>query len=158
MFWHWLLLMIATFNADKIGSTFKWEQDYLSVAETVSKFGAKQQSWVKFLLKLYNGDTPNSLFLLFLSPFLYLFFVCLLFLVSYCPNFPLSPPVLSSQMANNTNSPPSWWLPETNKGNPEHTVFFGNMMPELLGERWKLNQSGHLMSCKKIVLSLLQHP
>lgn len=65
------------------------------------------------------------------------------------PQFPLSPPALSSQVVLFTNLPSSWWLPEVNKGNPEHTVFFGNMMPEFLGERWKLSQSGHLKSCGK---------
>lgn len=52
----------------------------------------------------------------------------------------------------------SWWLPEMNKGNPEHIASFWNMMPEILEERWKLSLSGHLMSCEKIVLRLLQHP
>lgn len=100
----------------------------------------------------YIGDTshsPNSVFILFLSDFLYLFFVCLLSHGSYYPNFPLSPPVLSSQVANDTNFSSSWWLPEVKKQNPEHTVFLGNMMPELLEERWKVSQSDYLMSYKK---------
>lgn len=119
---------------DRIRSTLKWKQKYLLVVEIIPSFGSKQRNWI-FLLQLHNGDTSGSLkslFLLFLSYFFYLFFVCLLSQVSHYLSFPLSPLVLRSQVVNNTNFSFSWWFPEVNKGHPEHTVFFGNMIPELL--------------------------
>ena len=81
--------------------------------------------------------------------------LCLLSHVSHQPNFLLSPPVLSSQVANNTNFSSSLWFPEVNQGNPEHTAFLGNMMPELLEKRWTASQSDYLMSCKKSCLEFI---
>lgn len=115
---------------------------------------------MKILLKLYDGDTSHALNSLSLLS--HTFCVCSLsvycFMWAVTPKFPLSLPALSSQVVLFTNFPFPWWLPEVNKGNPEHSVFFENMMPELLGERWKLSQSSHLMSSKKICHEFIATP
>lgn len=114
---------------------------------------------MKILLKLYDGDTSHALNSLSLVS--HTFYICSLSV--YCFMWAVTP----SSLCLLQPWAPRWYclptflsLDDFQKWAKEiqNTVFFENMMPELLGERWKLSQSSHLMSNKKICHEFIGTP